>query len=44
MQRADQILVLRSGAIVERGTHEELLLRGERYTNSMVKGQTPNVA
>jgi ATP-binding cassette, subfamily B, putative efflux pump len=30
VQRADQILVLQSGAVVERGTHEELLLRGGR--------------
>jgi ATP-binding cassette subfamily B protein/subfamily B ATP-binding cassette protein MsbA len=28
---ADQIVVLDAGAIVERGTHQELLLRGGRY-------------
>ena len=31
IRRADQILVLRSGAIVERGTHEELVRRPGRY-------------
>jgi subfamily B ATP-binding cassette protein MsbA len=29
--RADQILVLQSGAVVERGTHEELVARRGRY-------------
>ena len=28
---ADQIIVLEEGEIVERGTHQELLSRGERY-------------
>ncbi len=31
IRKADQILVLRHGEIVERGTHEELMLRGELY-------------
>ena len=31
MRLADQILLLRGGAIVERGTHDQLVLRGERY-------------
>ena len=30
---ADQILVLEQGEIVERGTHQELLSRGERYAH-----------
>ncbi|OJD12668.1 hypothetical protein AJ78_06773 [Emergomyces pasteurianus Ep9510] len=29
--RANQILVLQEGTIIERGTHQELLERGERY-------------
>jgi ABC-type multidrug transport system fused ATPase/permease subunit len=31
IQSADQILVLEHGEIVERGTHDELLLKGGRY-------------
>ena len=31
IRRADQILVVEDGRIVERGTHESLLGRGERY-------------
>lgn len=31
IRKADQILVLRQGEIVERGTHEELMQRGELY-------------
>ena len=32
IKRADQILVIDEGRIVERGTHDELLARGEQYT------------
>ena len=31
IRRADQILVVEAGAIVERGTHESLYARGGRY-------------
>ena len=31
VRRADQILVIESGAVAERGTHDELLARGGTY-------------
>ena len=34
---ADQILVLHAGRIIERGTHDELLARGGRYTSMWEK-------
>ena len=37
IRRADQILVVESGQIVERGTHEELLAAGGRYYDLYTK-------
>lgn len=37
IRRADQILVLDHGRIVERGTHEDLLARGGRYATLLSK-------
>jgi ABC-type bacteriocin/lantibiotic exporter with double-glycine peptidase domain len=42
IRNADRILVLDGGAIVEQGTHEDLLELGSVYT-AMVNGQTSNV-
>jgi ATP-binding cassette subfamily B protein len=33
LRHADQIIVLRRGQIVERGTHEELLAAGAEYAD-----------
>ena len=33
VKNADQILVMKAGNIIERGTHEELLARGGFYAN-----------
>ena len=33
IKRADQILVIDDGRIVERGTHDDLLTQGKQYTN-----------
>jgi ATP-binding cassette, subfamily B, bacterial len=41
---ADQILVLDSGRIVERGTHEELIERGGRYAALLAGGEEPATA
>ena len=37
--RADQILVLEAGRVIERGTHSELLGRGGTYHNMWIKQQ-----
>ena len=33
IKNADQILVMKAGNIIERGTHDELLARGGFYAN-----------
>ena len=40
VREADQILVLDDGAVVERGTHEELLLLGGRYAALVARDQS----
>ena len=40
IQNADQILVFDEGRIVERGTHDELLLAGEKYASMWKDYQT----
>src|SRR6185436_4811944 len=37
IRRADQILVVEQGEVVERGTHAELLARGGRYYEMYTK-------
>ena len=44
VRNADQIAVLAQGRVVELGTHEELLLRGGRYTDLVRSGLTEAVA
>jgi ABC-type multidrug transport system fused ATPase/permease subunit len=37
VRNADQILVLDGGRIVERGTHDELVAAGARYTELLMR-------
>lgn len=39
VQHADQIIVLENGAIVERGTHKELMDKGAWYADQFIKQQ-----
>ncbi len=43
IRNADLILVLEDGAIVDRGSHEELLVRDGLYA-AMVRSQAPAIA
>jgi len=44
IRRADQILVVEDGRIVERGTHESLYALGGRYSELSILQQTASSA
>jgi ATP-binding cassette subfamily B protein len=41
VRQADQIVVLDSGRVVERGTHDELLASGGRYAVMVARDAAP---